>query len=120
MTLEYTEFPDERLIEIRVAGRLTREDYDSVIGRAQSFIDTHGTIRIVEIIERFEGFDLSTLWDGMKFDFRNIRHVSHVAVVSDTGWISPVSKAAGAFVSTKLRTFDMAHLEDARRWVREA
>lgn len=39
------------------------------------------------------------------------------AVVSDIGWISPISKAAGAFMSTKLRTFILNDLNKAREWL---
>lgn len=120
MTVTYTEDADAKTIELTVAGRVTREDYDSVIDRIQAFIDAHGTIRMVETVESMEGFDPSMVWSGLKFDFRNIRHISHVAVVSDIGWIGPMSKAAGALISTKLRTFALAELDDARAWIRAA
>ncbi|MFY9210127.1 MAG: STAS/SEC14 domain-containing protein [Aestuariivita sp.] len=118
MTMTYAEYPEDALVEIRLDGRVTREDYEACIDKMQSFIDTHGTVKMVEIIDSFSGFDPSVIWDGMKFDMRNIKHFSHVAVVSDLGWVSPAAKAAGAFISTKLRMFDLAHLEDARAWLR--
>ena len=118
MTLDYTEFPDDKVVEVRLDGRITRTEYDGCIDKLQDFIDTHGTVKRVEIIASFTGFDPSTIWEGIKFDFRNITHISHVAVVSDIGWISPASKAAGALVSTQLRRFGMDHLEEARTWVR--
>lgn len=120
MSLTYTEYPDDAIVEIRVEGHLTREDYDAVIEPLQDFIDAHGTIKLIEIIDSFTGFDPSTVWAGMKFDFRNIRHVSHVAVVSDIGWMGPVAKAAGAVISSDVRTFDMDELDAARAWVRDA
>jgi len=55
----------------------------------------------------------------MKFDMKNIRHISHCAVVSDVGWFSPMSKAAGAFMSTKLRTFNMDEIDAARAWLKD-
>ena len=120
MSLEYVEHPDSRTIELTVNGRVTREDFDAVIDKVQGFIDTHGTIRVLEVIESFEGFDVSVLWPGIKFDIRNIRHVSHVAVVSDIGWMTPISKAAGAVISSNLRTFDLAELSAARDWIATA
>lgn len=120
MALTYTEDANSKVMEIRLDGRVTRADFDAIKDRVQAFIDAHQPVRMVEIIDSFEGFEPSVLWPGIKFDIRNIRHISHVAVVSDIGWISPLSKAAGAVVSTRLRTFDMAHLDDARDWVRSA
>lgn len=117
MTVTYNEDPTTRVVELTVSGRITRDDYDSVIDRIQTFIDAHDTIKLIEIIESFEGFEPSVIWPGIKFDVKNVRHISHVAVVSDIGWIGPLSKAAGALVSTKLRTFDRDQLDAARAWI---
>lgn len=120
MSVFYTENDASKTAEITVSGHVSAEEYRDVTDRLQAFIDRHDKIRLVEVIESFSGFDPSTIWDGFKFDMRNIPHISHVAVVSDIGWIGPLSKAAGAVVSTKLRTFDMAELEDARAWIQAA
>ncbi|WP_306152770.1 STAS/SEC14 domain-containing protein [Roseovarius sp. MMSF_3281] len=117
MTIQYSEDPETRTVEIIVADRITQEDYDAVAERMQTFIDTHGTIRLIEVIENFQGFDPTMIWSGIKFDMKNLRHISHVAVVSDIGWIGPLSKAAGALLTTKLRTFDTAEVEAAREWI---
>jgi SpoIIAA-like len=80
--------------------------------------DWHGTIKMIEVVESFDGFDPSVIWPGIKFDFKNIRNISHVAVVSDIGWLSPLAKAAGALLSTKLRAFSISELDDAREWIK--
>ncbi|MCT8158484.1 STAS/SEC14 domain-containing protein [Pseudoruegeria sp. SHC-113] len=118
MALDYKEFPTEGIVEIRVDGKVTREEYHHAVNQLESFIFDHGTVRLVEIVEDFEGFDSKMFWDGLKFDMKYIPSITHCAVVSDIGWIAPLSKAAGALLSTKLRTFGMAELEDARAWVR--
>lgn len=120
MTVQYSEDADEKIVELTVSGRVTREDYDAVIDRMQGFIDAHGTVKLIEVIESLEGFDPAVIWPGIKFDFKNLRHISHVAVVSDIGWIGPLSKAAGALIATKLRTYDAGELEAAREWIRQA
>lgn len=118
MSVTIHEDPDAKVIELTLDGKITREEYDDVADRIQTFIDTHGTIRVVEVVRSIGGFDPSVLWQGLKFDLRNLSHISHVAVVSDLGWISPTAKAAGALMSTRLRTFDLDQLEAARAWVR--
>ena len=118
MAITYAEDDAGKSVEITVTGRVTKEDYDQVIGPMQDFIDRHGEVKLIEVIESFEGFEPSVLWPGIRFDIKNLRHISHVAIVSDIGWISPISKAAGAFMSTKLRTFEMSELEAARDWIK--
>lgn len=120
MTVTYSEDDATRIAEITVSGRVTAEDYELAVTPMQAFIDRHGTIRLIEVVESFKGFDPSILWEGLKFDMRNIPHISHVAVVSDLGWIGPMSKAAGALISTDLRTFGLNELDAARDWIRTA
>lgn len=120
MSISYTECDITHVAEIVVSGHITWEDYEQVITKMQAFIDRHGSVKLVEIVESFSGFDPSVLVPGIKFDWRNIQHVSHVAVVTDIGWMGPLSKAAGALMSTKLRTFDLAHLEEARVWIADS
>jgi SpoIIAA-like len=120
MSITYTEDAATKTFEITMKGRVTRADYDSIVDRLQAFIDRHGTVRMVEIIESFGGFDPSVLYQGTKFDFKNIRHISHVALVTDIGWLTPLAKATGALTSTTLRTFDMDQIEAARDWIRTA
>jgi len=119
MTLSYIEHPDTKTIEIHVDGKVTREEFDTVIADMGQFIQNYGEIKLLESIATFKvGMDMHMLWEGMKFDLKNIHHISHCAVVSDIGWISPMSKAAGAFMSTKLRTFNMDEIDAARVWLK--
>lgn len=117
MTVTYREDDATGVAEFRVVDHISRADYEPLVASLQDFIDRHGSVRIIEIVETFPGFDPSILLPGLRFDIRNIRHISHVAVVSDMGWLSPVVKAAGSLVSTKIRLFGMAELDEARAWI---
>lgn len=120
MTIQYREDDSTKVAEITVSGKITLEDYTSAVEPMQAFIDKHGTVKFLEVIESFSGFDPATLWPGIKFDWKNIMHISHVAVVTDIGWMGPMSKAAGALLPTKLRVFDLDDLDEARDWLANA
>ena len=120
MTLSYTECDTSHVAEIVVSDRITWDDYKHAVDKMQAFIDRNGTVKLVEIVESFSGFDPAVILPGLKFDWQNVQHISHVAVVTDIGWMGPMSKAAGALISTKLRTFDLEHLEEARAWIAAA
>lgn len=116
MSLSYVEHPTTKTVEFRIDGKLTREDYDRVIGPMQAFIDAHGTVRVIEIVESFSGFDPAVLIPGIKFDIKNLSHISRVAIVSDIGWFSPLVRAASAITAVEMRMFEMAQLDEAREW----
>ncbi|TFH08974.1 MAG: STAS/SEC14 domain-containing protein [Nitrosomonadales bacterium] len=118
MTTMYKEIPEQKTVEFIIYGKVTKEDFDQISEKLHKFIEAHGTIKLIEVIQSFEGFDPSVIWDGIKFDIQHLRFISHCAVVSDNGWISPISKAAGAFISTKLRTFSLVQLDEARQWLK--
>ncbi|WP_158623210.1 STAS/SEC14 domain-containing protein [Pseudorhodobacter sp. E13] len=120
MATSYRTIPETKTFEFTVSGKVTSEDFDALAGPMADFVEKHGKIRLLEIIEDFQGFDPMMLWKGMKFDIKIIPHITHCAVVSDMGWISPLTKAAGAFMATKLRTFDLEELDAARAWLAEA
>lgn len=116
MANSYVEYPDEKRIELTIDEKVDRAFFDEIIPQVEAFIAAYGTIRMVEVIKDFKGFEMSVLWDGIKFDKENLKHVSHVALVSDVGWISPLSKAVGALVSSDVRCFDLDELDAARVW----
>ena len=116
MACIYTEHATAPIAEIRVVGRVTEHDMDEILPKLEAFIDTHGSIRIIEVIEKFDGFDPTTILDGMKFDYHHLRDVTHAAIVSDIPWVSVLSMAAGMVMPISVRVFPMDKLDDARAW----
>ena len=61
-------FLNKKTTEIIVDGKATKEDSEQVTGQLHKFNETHGIIKFLEVIQNFKGFDLSVIWDGIKFD----------------------------------------------------
>ena len=120
MACIYTEHATQPVVEIRVVGHVTQHDMDEILPKLEAFIRRHGTIRIVEVIETFEGFDPTTFLDGLKFDLNHLTDVTHAAVVSDIGWIGVMTRAASMVMPVTIRVFTMDELEEAREWARTA
>ena len=116
MACKYSEHDSAPVVEIRVVGRVTEHDMDEIIPKLEAFIGRHGTIRIVEVIERFDGFDPTTILDGMKFDIKHLKDISHAAVVSDIPWVSFMTNAFAAVSPIVVKTFPMSDLDAARTW----
>ncbi len=116
MPVTYAEDPDTRTVVLTVNGRVTQADWDEITPQFETFMNAHGTIRLVEIIESLKGFDPGLLWDGIRFDIKAIPHISHCAIATDIGWMSPIVRAAGAAMSMQLRIFPLAEAEAAKEW----
>ena len=98
-------------------GKVTKEDFEEVAGPLERFIEANEKVRILEVIKSFEGFEPSVLIRGSGFDLRNMSKVSHVAVVSDIGWISPITQAAAAVTPIRMRSYGLSAMAEAREWL---
>jgi hypothetical protein len=119
MSCTYTEDPVLPVAELHVLGRVTQDDMKEILPKLEAFIARHGKIRIVEVIENFEGFDPATMLDGIKFDIAHLTDVTHAAVVSDIGWIGFVTRATAMMMPLTVRMFEMDQLQKARDWARQ-
>ena len=120
MSVSYTEDHPNKMVALIVRGSVTRQDFDEILPKFEAFMEKHDKIRLLEIVESFDGFDPSIMWDGMIFDFKAIPHISHCAVVSDIPWMSPMAKAAGAMTPIKMKTFNLNEVEAAQVWLANA
>ena len=120
MTTTYQEYPQQKLVELHVDGKVTEADFDDVAARLEAFIARHGKIKLIEIIENFDGFELAAASKGVRFDIEHLRDFSHCAVVTDSGWIGPFTRLLAPFFSIRIRTFRLAEIERARAWLNES
>lgn len=120
MSVDYIEHPDDRTIEIVVDGKVTEAVFDAIAPQMEAFIAAHGRVKLLEIIRELDGFELSMLGKGIKFDIQHLKSFSHCAVVSDKGWIGPLARAMSPFFDIEIRTFPPDEEAAARAWLRAA
>ena len=120
MALGYHEDHDARTIEIDVAGRITREDFDAIAPKVEQFANDHGPIKVLEVVRHLDGVEPGLIWDGLRLDFRVVPHITHCAVVGDAAWLSPLTRAASVVMPIAMRCFPMAEMDAARTWLTEA
>lgn len=79
--LSYKEHDNAQAVEILVKGRVLTEEFDSVASKLEAFINRHGQVRVLEIIEDFEGMDAVAFWHDIRFSLRHLKDFSRLAVV---------------------------------------
>ena len=116
--ITYLTDPTDGVVELTVAGGITRPDYDRVVAEMEGAIARFGKLRLIEIIEDVGRIDSSIWWRDIKWAYHHLNDIARCAVVTDTGWIGSVTRAVGALVAAEIRVFPIAELDAARTWVR--
>lgn len=120
MTTIYKEHPTLKTVEIIVDGKVTADEFHSIMPQMEAFIEKHGKIKILEIVKNFGGMSLSVMLEGIKFDFKHIKDFSHCAVVTDEGWIGPFTRLFTPFFDVEVKTFKLSEEVNARKWLKDA
>ena len=117
--LSWTVDEDAGVIDLIVDGAITRADYEKIVPVLEAQIARHGKLRVVETVRKLGPVDLSLWWEDLKWVVQHRDAVGRAAVITDHGWIGPVTRAASALFSGEMRVFPEAKGDEARTWVRE-
>lgn len=118
--IEYTNNPDNNIVEICVEGKITEADMDQVVTQLKADIEKHGKLRILEEIRSFTGIDPIALWKDAKFGFAHVNDFTHAAVVADAQWMRTISEALGSLFSAEIKAFETSEIEAAREWLKNS
>ena len=115
LTIEHD--PDGYLV-CRAAVRLTRADYEAAIPVLVNAIRiATAPLRIMVVLEGFQGWDIDALWQELRFDLRHRDDLGRVAILGESKleeWLSRLSKP---FFDAEIRYFDSADRTAARDWL---
>jgi hypothetical protein len=115
--LSYKEYDNAQAVEIVLRGRVSTEEFDALARRFEAFIARHGKVRVLEIVEDFEGMDASAFWHDVKFSLRHLRDFSRVAVVVNPDTHHLWSALAAPFVCGEVEHFAPGEEDAARDWL---
>jgi hypothetical protein len=106
------------LVELRVTGKLSGDDYRYLVPRLEQLVHDHGRLRLLVELHDFHGWDLGGVWEELKFDARHSNPIERLAVVGQR----PVSENMAAFPhpfsTSSVRYFDQGFSDVARDWLR--
>jgi len=80
-----------------------------------------GPIKMLYVIgKEFTGFQLEALADDTVFGLMHWHDFSHIAVVTDHGWVNALVNMFKPFFHGKVRLFRLAELPVAKDWITKA
>ena len=105
------------LIAIRLTGTLGKKDYEQLIPVLEAKIKQFGKIDLYWEMEALEGWELSGLWEDLKFDITHINSFRKVAIVGDRKWEEWIARMIKPFTTAEIRYFDVRQKDEAMHWL---
>ncbi len=114
------ELENDNLCVIHVSGKLSVEEIQQAQAECEKVIQREGNIRLLVILEGFQGWLKQPGWDDSSFPQRNDPFITRFAIVGDEQW----RDMAYVFTLKGLRPipiefFETGQLETARTWLAE-
>jgi len=104
-----------KLLEVRVSGKLTHDDYQHFVPAFERLVQQHGKIRVLFLMTDFHGWEAGALWDDIKFDLKHFSDIEKLAMVGEKRWEKGMSVFCRPFTSATIRFF--YDIEQARAWL---
>jgi len=120
MPVELKELESGKLLEIRLTGKLVKQDYESLVPTMERLVEEHGKIDMLMDMHDFHGWTAGALWEDTKFGVRHFSHIGRLAMVGETRWEKGMAAFCKPFTTAKVRYFDRAKLDEARAWLAAA
>lgn len=117
MATQLAEKNGGKVLEVRVSGKLTHEDYQHFVPAFERFVMRHGKIRVLFEMTDFHGWEAAALWDDIEFDVKHFSDIERLALVGDKQWEKGMSVFCRPFTTATIRYFDHGAIENARVWL---
>lgn len=110
------------VIAVAAKGRVTGQDYDTVLTpEVKQILATHHMLRCYyEIGPAFAGMTPRAFLEDMRLGLKYRSRWERVAVVTDIGWVRTTVNAFRFLIPGEIRTFSLAEAGLARNWVTAA
>ncbi len=119
MSVELHEDLENKLLVVRLSGKLTKQDYEYFTPEVERLIQQFGSIRMLVEMHEFHGWSMGALWEDIKFDLKHFTHIDRLALVGDRKWEAGMAVFCRPFTTATIRYFDESNLEAAMAWIHE-
>lgn len=106
-------------VTIDVRGKLTKEDYDRFVPKFERLADNSGPLRLLIVLEDFQGWEPAALWEDVKFDVSHQDSFLKIAIVGKKDWEKWGTKLSKPFFDAPMRFFEQEDIAKAKEWLGE-
>ena len=110
---------EDFFLSLKVAGKLTHEDYEKINPMIDSALEGVKDPTIKAFIDGsgLEGWELRAAWDDFKLGLKHGRKFSKIAIFGNKKWQEFVAKIGSWFITGEVKFFDEA--DAALNWLQE-
>ena len=105
-------------LELTVDGAIKKADFEAVIAAVDELIKSNKTVNVVEVVGEIGWVDVEIWWKDILFQLTHHKWLGRVAVVSDKGWVGPLTRFFAPLYPAEIRVFGLKQLDDARHWAK--
>jgi hypothetical protein len=109
------------VIGLRASGKLTKDDYVSVLEPALNEALADGDARVLFVLSDFDGLEqgawVEDVKTGLHAEFKNRSKWKRLALVTDVGWISRSMRMFAWLAPGEVEVFAMDKSDRAKEWV---
>jgi hypothetical protein len=117
MPMEMIEGPGA-VLRLTIRGVLGKAEYDRTIRLATEVIARQGVIRVLAILDGFEGWKRGDDWEDVSFTMQEGRRIERMAIVGDERWKDEVvTFTARGLRPTAIEFFAVSRMNEARAWL---
>ena len=105
------------LVCLKVAGKLTDEDYKAIMPQLEAVIAEHGSLRLLADLTEFEGWHWLAAWDDLAFGIKHWNHILKIALIGDAAWEGLAARIADKITPADVRKFPAGDAGAAMDWI---
>lgn len=117
MMIEKLQPEKGNVIAFKLSGKLHDEDYKGFVPEIEALIERHGKIRLLFLLQNFQGWDLHAAWDDIIFDIKHYRDLERIALVGDQAWKKWMVILSKPFTAAETRFFPGDEIDAAWDWL---
>ena len=107
----------EDLLAIRFSGRVNKDDYNSLLPIVKEKIEKFKKINLYWELVDFEGWDIPSLIQEVKFDLSHAASFNKLAIVGDNKWEQMLATIGNRITSAEVRFYDKSVQLKAMDWI---
>jgi hypothetical protein len=95
-------------------GAWATEEFDAIAKKLEAFIKRHRQVRVLEVIQDFEGMDAAAFCHDVKFSLRHLHDFSRLAIVTNPDMHPLWSALVAPFMRRNVEHFPPGEVDAAR------